>query len=151
MPIISYLTTIRFDFGAIQGVQQDLTELGIRKPLIIADEGVAKAGIVGKITAVISEGAGLPVFTRTPTNPTEEAVEDALAIYREQGCDGLIAVGGGSPIDLPRASPCWRPMKARLNATPPFWAAYPGSHPPSHPSSPSRRRPEREARSAGPP
>jgi 4-hydroxybutyrate dehydrogenase len=100
MPVISYLTTIRFDFGAIQGVQQDLTELGIRKPLIIADEGVAKAGIVGKITAVISEGAGLPVFTRTPTNPTEEAVEDALALYREQGCDGLIAVGGGSPIDL---------------------------------------------------
>jgi alcohol dehydrogenase class IV len=100
MPVISYLTTIRFDFGAIQGVQQDLTELGIRKPLIIADEGVAKAGIVGKITEVISEGAGLPVFTRTPTNPTEEAVEDALALYREQGCDGLIAVGGGSPIDL---------------------------------------------------
>jgi 4-hydroxybutyrate dehydrogenase len=100
MPVISYLTTIRFDFGAIQGVQQYLTELGIKKPLIIADEGVAKAGIVGKITAVISEGAGLPVFTRTPTNPTEEAVEDALALYREQGCDGLIAVGGGSPIDL---------------------------------------------------
>ena len=53
MSMISYLTTIRFEFGAIKGIQQDLTELGISKPLIIADEGVAKAGLVAKITAVI--------------------------------------------------------------------------------------------------
>jgi alcohol dehydrogenase class IV len=100
MPVISYLTTIRFEFGAIQGIPQDLAELGIAKPLIIADEGVAKAGIVGQITALMEGSASPPVFTRTPTNPTEDAVEDALAVYREHGCDGLIAVGGGSPIDL---------------------------------------------------
>src|SRR4051812_21903401 len=105
MSVITYLTTIRFEFGAINGIRQDLTDLGIRKPLIIADEGVAKAGLVGKITAVIDSGADLsgadlPVFTGTPTNPTEEAVEAALSMYAERGCDGLIAVGGGSPIDL---------------------------------------------------
>jgi 4-hydroxybutyrate dehydrogenase len=100
MSIITYLTTIRFEFSAIQGIQQDLTDLGIHKPLIIADEGVAKAGLVGKITAVIDSGTDLPVFTGTPTNPTQEAVETALSMYRAQGCDSLIAVGGGSPIDL---------------------------------------------------
>jgi 4-hydroxybutyrate dehydrogenase len=105
MSVITYLTTIRFEFGAINGIRQDLTDLGIRKPLIIADEGVAKAGLVGKITAVIDSGADLsgadlPVFTGTPTNPTEEAVEAALSMYGKHGCDGLIAVGGGSPIDL---------------------------------------------------
>lgn len=100
MSMISYLTTIRFEFGAINGIQQDLTDLGIRKPLIIADEGVVKAGLVGRITAVVENGGALPVFTGTPTNPTQEAVEAALSMYREQGCDGLIAVGGGSPIDL---------------------------------------------------
>ena len=100
MSTISYLTTIRFEFGAINAIQQDLTDLGVRKPLIIADEGVVKAGLVAKITAVIEAGADLPVFTRTPTNPTQEAVEAALTMYGEQGCDGLIAVGGGSPIDL---------------------------------------------------
>jgi 4-hydroxybutyrate dehydrogenase len=100
MSMITYLTTIRFEFGAINGIQQDLADLGIHKPLIIADEGVAKAGIVARITAVIKGGADLPVFTGTPTNPTEEAVEAALSMYAERGCDGLIAVGGGSPIDL---------------------------------------------------
>ena len=101
MSMISYLTTIRFEFGAIQGIQQDLTDLGIRKPLIIADEGVAKAGLVGKITGIIDSGADFAcLFTGTPTNPTEEAVEAALSMYGKQGCDGLIAVGGGSPIDL---------------------------------------------------
>src|SRR3954452_12968039 len=115
MSMISYLTTIHFEFGAIKDIQQDLTDLGIRKPLIIADEGVAKAGLVGKITAVIDSGADLPVFTRTPTNPTEEAVEAALSIYARQGRYGPIAVGGGSPIDLAKgvallATP-WGPLE----------------------------------------
>ena len=151
MSMISYLTTIRFEFGAINGIQQDLADLGIRKPLIIADEGVAKAGLVGKITAVIDSGADLPVFTGTPTNPTEEAVEAALSIYGEQGCDGLIAVGGGSPIDLAKGVALLATHEAPLNSMPPFSEAFPGSPPPSHRSSPSRRRPEREARSAGHP
>jgi alcohol dehydrogenase class IV len=41
-----------------------------------------------------------PVFDDTPTNPTEEATEAAVALYREGGCDGIVALGGGSPIDL---------------------------------------------------
>ena len=40
------------------------------------------------------------LFDATPANPTEAAVEAALALYRAEGCDGVIAVGGGSPIDL---------------------------------------------------
>ncbi len=40
------------------------------------------------------------VFDGTPTNPTEEAVAAALALYRAEGCDGVIGLGGGSPIDL---------------------------------------------------
>jgi alcohol dehydrogenase class IV len=41
-----------------------------------------------------------PLFDDVPTNPTEEAVEAALQVYREHGCDGIVAIGGGSPIDL---------------------------------------------------
>jgi 4-hydroxybutyrate dehydrogenase len=100
MTLISYLTTIRFEFRAIDGIGQDLADLGIAKPLIITDEGVVKAGRVAKITAAAGSGTDLPVFTGTPTNPTEEAVEAALSMYGKHGCDGLIAVGGGSPIDL---------------------------------------------------
>jgi hypothetical protein len=43
------------------------------------------------------------VYDGTPENPTEAAVTDALRLFREQGCDGLIGVGGGSPLDLAKA------------------------------------------------
>ena len=43
------------------------------------------------------------MFDSVPTNPTEEAVEAALDLYRVHDCDGLVAVGGGSPIDLAKA------------------------------------------------
>jgi len=114
MTLISYLTTIRFEFGAIDGIGQDLADLGIHKPLIIADEGVAKAGLVAKINAVAGSGTDLPIFTGTPTNPTEEAVEAALSMYGKHGCDGLITVGGGSPIDLARGVALLAPHEGPL-------------------------------------
>jgi 4-hydroxybutyrate dehydrogenase len=100
MSLITYLTTIRFDFGALSGLGDDLRELGINAPLIITDEGLARAGLIDRLKAVLSAGPNMPVFTRTPTNPTEGAVLAALELYREAKCDGLIAIGGGSPIDL---------------------------------------------------
>jgi 4-hydroxybutyrate dehydrogenase len=100
MSLITYLTTIRFDFGASQGLSNDLTELGIKAPLMITDKGVERAGLVDRLKAVLPNGDDAPVFTETPTNPTEGAVLAALDLYRSEGCDGLIAVGGGSPIDL---------------------------------------------------
>ncbi len=100
MSLISYLTTVRFDFGALAGVGDDLRELGIKAPLIIADEGIARAGLVDRVKAVLPVAQDPPVFTGTPTNPTEEAVLAAVELYRSAGCDGLIAIGGGSPIDL---------------------------------------------------
>ena len=100
MSLITYLTTIRFDFGASQGLSNDLTELGIKAPLMITDKGVERAGLVDRLKAVLPNGDDAPVFTETPANPTEGAVLAALDLYRSEGCDGLIAVGGGSPIDL---------------------------------------------------
>ena len=100
MSVITYLTTIRFAFGALAGLNEDLRELGIGSPLIVADEGLQRAGLINRLRDVLSDGKQAPVFTRTPTNPTEAAVLEALAGYRSHGCDGLIALGGGSPIDL---------------------------------------------------
>lgn len=100
MALITYLTTIKFGFGEIAGIEADLSGLGVSKPLIVADKGVAAAGIVAAVQQHAAALKSAPVFLETPTNPTEEAVEAALAIYRQNGCDGLVAIGGGSPIDL---------------------------------------------------
>jgi 4-hydroxybutyrate dehydrogenase len=99
MNTIQYLTTIHFDFGAVATLPAELGQLNIARPLVVTDEGVRQAGLVDRIVAA-GGLADVPVFADTPPNPTEEAVDAALAMYREAGCDGLIAVGGGSPIDL---------------------------------------------------
>jgi len=103
MALIHYVTQVQFDFGAIRLLRQECERVGIGRPLIVTDAGVRAAGIVDRALAALADGPGgvtqVPVFDQTPPNPTEAAVRAATALYREQGCDGLIAVGGGSAID----------------------------------------------------
>jgi alcohol dehydrogenase class IV len=104
MPIISYLTTIRFDFGAIAGLPEDIASCGMMNPLLVTDKGVVNTGIAGRITALMPKGENTPVFDGTPSNPTEEATDLAVAMYKAHGCDGLVALGGGSPMDLAKSA-----------------------------------------------
>jgi len=98
MARITYLTAIDFGAGELAGLPKALTELGISRPLLVSDAGLEKAGTVAKVQALLP--AGSAVYLGTPPNPTEAAVTAALAIYRAEGCDGIVALGGGSPIDL---------------------------------------------------
>ncbi len=100
---ITYLTTILFDHGAVRCLPDELTAVGIRRPLLVTDRGVVAAGIAGRVLALLPQGNSMPRFEDTPGNPTEEAVLEALAVYREGGCDGIVAVGGGSSMDLAKA------------------------------------------------
>jgi 4-hydroxybutyrate dehydrogenase len=99
MATISYLTTIEFDFGAAGRAAEIAASLGIRRPLLVTDPGLAAGPVLARVQAVL---AGLvPVlYDATPQNPDEDAVLAAATLYRAEGCDGVIAVGGGSPIDL---------------------------------------------------
>jgi hypothetical protein len=98
MSLIYYVTQVQFDFGAVRLLKQECERVGITKPLIVTDPGVKAAGVLQKALDALG---GLPhaVFDQTPSNPTESAVRAATALYKSQGCDGLIAVGGGSAID----------------------------------------------------
>jgi 4-hydroxybutyrate dehydrogenase len=95
---INYLTPVQFGFGAITLVQQECERIGIRRPLVITDRGVRATGIVDRVLAQLREPA--PVFDATPSNPNEAAVRAAVELFNAGACDGLIAVGGGSSIDL---------------------------------------------------
>jgi 4-hydroxybutyrate dehydrogenase len=102
MAFIYYVTQIQFDFGAIRLLKQECDRVGITRPLIVTDAGVKAAGVLQKaLDALGSSSSDLPVtvFDQTPSNPTEAAVRAAAALYKSAGCDGLIAVGGGSAID----------------------------------------------------
>jgi alcohol dehydrogenase class IV len=98
MSLIYYITQVQFDFGAIQLLKQECERVGISRPLVVTDPGVKAVGILQKALDALP-GMNPVVFDQTPSNPTEAAVHAAAALYKSQGCDGLVAVGGGSAID----------------------------------------------------
>jgi 4-hydroxybutyrate dehydrogenase len=99
MALINYITQVQLEFGALALLAQELDRAGIRKPLIVTDAGVRAAGLLDRALAAIP-GRAHAVFDATPSNPTERAVRAAAALYGAEGCDGLVAIGGGSSIDL---------------------------------------------------
>jgi alcohol dehydrogenase class IV len=102
MALIYYVTQVQFEFGALRLLPQECQRVGISRPLVVTDPGVKAAGILQKALdalATQSPGAPIAVFDQVPSNPTEAAVRAAVAVYKANGCDGLIAVGGGSAID----------------------------------------------------
>ena len=102
MAMINYVTEIRFGAGSAAELAQVCQALGFKKPLFITDKGVVAAGLIERILAV-NDLPHFHVFDGTPSNPTEAAAREGVASFHEAGCDGIIAVGGGSSIDLAKA------------------------------------------------
>ncbi|WP_077037557.1 iron-containing alcohol dehydrogenase [Pelomonas sp. KK5] len=100
MALIQYLTQIHLDFGASSLLPQECARIGMSRPLVITDEGVRAAGVLAQALSAWGAGKAPPVFDQTPSNPTEAAVRQAVKLYQMGQCDGLIAIGGGSSIDL---------------------------------------------------
>jgi alcohol dehydrogenase class IV len=100
MTLINYITQVQFGFGAINVLQQECQRLKILRPLVITDPGVRQAGIVDRVLYSLKPTNDIGIFDQTPSNPNEAAVRAAALMYREAGHDGLIAIGGGSSIDL---------------------------------------------------
>ena len=99
MALINYITQVQLDFGALALLAQELDRAGIRKPLLVTDAGVRAAGLLDRALAAIGDRPHA-IFDATPSNPTERAVRAAADVYVAEKCDGLVAIGGGSSIDL---------------------------------------------------
>ncbi len=99
MATILYLTQIQFEYGAIRQLASECERVGIRRPLVVTDAGVKAAGVLQKALDALTD-LPVTVFDQTPPNPTEASVRAAHAAWQAGECDGLIAVGGGSSIDL---------------------------------------------------
>ena len=101
MSTITYLTRIEFGEGGISRLPEFLASLGIQRPLLATDRGLVASGLVSRVTGLLPSSPA--IYDRTPANPTEEAVIEALSLYRWEKCDGIIALGGGSSLDLAKA------------------------------------------------
>jgi len=103
MAIISYLTTICFENGVLRDLSAHLKTLGIARPLIATDQGIVRSGLLDRLSNAIGTVPQDRLYADTPPNPTEAAVDAAVRRYIESGSDGIVAFGGGSPIDLAKA------------------------------------------------
>ena len=103
MTQLNYINKPIFDHGAVEQVSEVLRSMGIKRPLICTDPGLAQIGMLDKLRNLISNEFSQIIFDQTPANPTQEAVEKAVEIYKSEGCDGIIGFGGGSSMDLGKA------------------------------------------------
>jgi len=90
--------------GASEQVGEESRKLGVEKGLIVTDEVLLKLGILDNIKQALSQAkVQFAIYSGVFTEPTVEFVQEGLKTYKENGCDFLIAVGGGSAIDTAKA------------------------------------------------
>ena len=101
----NYPTAIRFGNGRIEELPDACAKLGISRPLLITDPDLAESDMVQSALAHCTE-SGLPAlaFSELASNPVGKNVDDAVAAYRAGGHDGIIGFGGGSALDVAKAT-----------------------------------------------
>lgn len=87
--------------GALSSLTMELARIGVKKPIIVTDKGVMGAGLIKHVEQQfeVSDAEIGAIYDDTPIDSSIEAVNEIANIYREKGCDGILAVGGGSAID----------------------------------------------------
>ncbi len=102
MPLINYITRVQFGYGALELLADELALAKIDRALIVSDKPISALGMVERVRALVgNKVAG--IYDETPGNPNEVAVRAATELFISSGADGLIAIGGGSALDLAKA------------------------------------------------
>jgi alcohol dehydrogenase class IV len=105
MSLISYLTRIHFADGVVEeALAAELDDLGIRRPLILADQKIAAAGVLERVEDALPAATTPVAFAATAARPSEAAAVDLAGLYRQSACDGLVALGGGTIIELAKVA-----------------------------------------------
>src|SRR6266436_9041304 len=103
----AFPTRTIFGAGALKELPASLAGLGVRRPLVVTDAGVLKTEAYRSLGITLATGVqDLPWFLYADVhpNPVESDVREAAAVFRENSCDGVIALGGGSPLDAGKAA-----------------------------------------------
>jgi choline dehydrogenase len=97
-------TVMKHGLGAISALGDEARALGMRRPLLATDPGIVRAGLLERATAPLrAAGLEYAVFDRVAPNPPIALVDQAAALYRSEGCDGVIGFGGGSSMDVAKS------------------------------------------------
>src|SRR5262245_59040301 len=99
----SFPTPTLFGAGAVAALPQRAEKLGMRRPLVVTDSGVVGTEAflsLAKALGLERKGKEWFVYSGVHPNPVEQDVREAAQCYRDHSCDGVIAFGGGSPLDV---------------------------------------------------
>jgi choline dehydrogenase len=97
-------TVVKHAPGALECLADQVQALGVKRPMLVTDQGLVKAGLVERVTGVLQAGqVDHVLFDGVIANPPIKLVDDAAAMYKAEKCDGLIGFGGGSPMDTAKA------------------------------------------------
>ncbi len=112
----SYPTAIKFGVGRISELAGACKDLGIKRPLLVTDKGLANLPITERALDILeAEGLGRGLFSDVDPNPSELNLAAGVDAYKEGGHDGVIAFGGGSGLDLGKM------VAFHANQTRPIW------------------------------
>ncbi|MCX4161717.1 MULTISPECIES: iron-containing alcohol dehydrogenase [Paraburkholderia] len=100
----NYPTAVKVGAGRVRELSQWCKSLGMRKPLLITDPGLASLPLINDVLQQCrADGLESGLFHQIKGNPTGKNVEDGVAAYKAGGHDGVIAFGGGSALDAAKA------------------------------------------------
>ncbi|MGO4564082.1 iron-containing alcohol dehydrogenase [Rhizobium sp. 2YAF20] len=97
----SYPTAVKLGRGRIKELADACKSLGIKKPLLVTDRGLASMAITGNALDILEEaGLGRAIFADVDPNPNEKNLEAGVKAFKDGSHDGVVAFGGGSGLDL---------------------------------------------------
>jgi alcohol dehydrogenase class IV len=101
LSIWSFPTRVIFGVGAVRETGNEAKRLGVSKALLVADKGVASAGLLRPVEeSLVKAGIAVTTFVDVDPNPVEKNVHEGVRAFRESGSQLIVAVGGGSPLDV---------------------------------------------------
>ena len=103
MPVMNFLNNCIFDHGAIGQLEKTLTKYGASRPMIVTDPGIKAVGLLDTVLGALGAIQPAAVFAETVANPTEDQAIETAEIYKSSGADSVIALGGGSSMDLAKS------------------------------------------------
>jgi choline dehydrogenase len=97
-------TVVKHAPGAITCLADEVKALGCKRPMLVTDQGLVRAGVADEAIHMLKAGhVDHVVFDGVVPNPDIQLVDGAAEVYKAEGCDGLIGLGGGSPMDTAKS------------------------------------------------
>ena len=105
MPLLrhsySFPTRMEYGPGAIADLPKIIKKAGYSRGLLVTDQGIESIGLADKLRKYFSdERIEISSYSDVVSNPTEQNVIDGTKVYKENNCDFVVTLGGGSPIDV---------------------------------------------------